>query len=395
MPLRFHFTKKELLGIEPPAHGRLRVYDDEVRGFGLVIAAGGSRRFFLRRMVRYREHVIDLGSFPETDVQSARQAARDARADLEDGPASLARRSTLKAAWNAFITQRIPSLRPSSQREYIRLWTNHLSALGRYTLCDVDRKTVAKLHGDIGARCGPYTANKVQAVLSSILHHAVDVGLIASVPPLPRRYRETRRQRWLDRQELRRLLEVLYSSDDIEARLTVEASIAGHRFTPVTSAQKAYFLLLLFTGARRSEVAAMRWDQIDLERGVWIRIQKGGLLAPTVLATPAIEVLEGLLPHRDDHAPSPWVFPGHGSSGHLEEPKGPWARVCARAQIDNARIHDLRHTHASWLAQAGVSLQIIGGQLGHRQTATTERYAHLTLDPVRRAVEDVVAEMKR
>ena len=86
-----------------------------------------------------------------------------------------------------------------------------------------------------------------------------------------------------------------------------------------------------------------------------------------------------------------YVFPGRGGRGHREDIKADWAALCEAAKITGARIHDLRHSYASVLASAGLSLPIIGALLGHSQPATTQRYSHLFDDPLRAATERVGA----
>src|SRR3981189_1329674 len=90
---------------------------------------------------------------------------------------------------------------------------------------------------------------------------------------------------------------------------------------------------------------------------------------------------------------SDWVFPSTSASGHIVEPAKSWQRIRKRAGVPDVRIHDLRHTLASWLVGAGYSLPLIGRALNHSQIATTERYAHLALDPVREALERTAALM--
>ena len=84
-------------------------------------------------------------------------------------------------------------------------------------------------------------------------------------------------------------------------------------------------------------------------------------------------------------------FPGTGESGHRDAIKSAWPRICAAAGLVGVRIHDLRHSFASVLASAGLSLPIIGQLLGHTQPQTTARYAHLLDDPLRAATERVGA----
>jgi integrase len=145
--------------------------------------------------------------------------------------------------------------------------------------------------------------------------------------------------------------------------------------------------LLLLTGARRGEVQAARWDQFDLEDGVWPKPSastKQRMPHRVPLSAPARLLLNALREKADDDAI--YVFPGR-SQGHRIEIKGNWAALCKGAEIKDARIHDLRHTYASVLASSGKSLPIIGALLGHTQPATTARYAHLLDEPLRAATE--------
>jgi integrase len=195
---------------------------------------------------------------------------------------------------------------------------------------------------------------------------------------------EEKRNRYLASDELRRLTEAL----------------AVH---PNQAAANAIRLLLL-TGARRGEVLGATWDQFDLDEGVWTKaasFTKQKKLHRVPLSAPARQLLAEIKTAADREAegakpePSPFVFPAQRaarkSAGHLVEIKGPWAAICNTAQLSGVRVHDLRHTYASVLASAGLSLPIIGALLGHTQPGTTQRYAHLFDDPLRAATERVGA----
>jgi integrase len=145
--------------------------------------------------------------------------------------------------------------------------------------------------------------------------------------------------------------------------------------------------LLIFTGARLREILHLKWEQIDFERGL--------LLLPTsktgkktiVLNAPALAILTSL-PRVGGY-----VIAGTSAGTKDEKPrsdlKKPWKAVSKRAGLDGVRIHDLRHTHASVGAGAGLGLPIIGKLLGHTQSATTQRYAHLDNDPLKKASEHI------
>jgi integrase len=85
------------------------------------------------------------------------------------------------------------------------------------------------------------------------------------------------------------------------------------------------------------------------------------------------------------------VFPSHGAEGHLVELKKSWAAICRAADLQGLRLHDLRHSFASVLASAGLSLPIIGALLGHSSPTTTNRYSHLMDGTLRAAAERVGA----
>jgi len=143
-------------------------------------------------------------------------------------------------------------------------------------------------------------------------------------------------------------------------------------------------------GTRKSELLATRWRDVDLvQRTLRLPETKAGRPHLLPLPAPAIAMLEDLPSRRE----SDWVFPSASASGHIMEPAKAWQRIRQRAGIPDVRIHDLRHTLASWLIGAGYNLSLIGRALNHSQIATTERYAHLALDPVREALERNAALM--
>ncbi len=146
----------------------------------------------------------------------------------------------------------------------------------------------------------------------------------------------------------------------------------------------------MLTGARRGEVLSATWDQFDLEAGVWTKPsahtkQKSEHRVP--LSAPAMQLLSDM----KATAAGDCLFPGKSADQPLTEIKHFWAAICRKADIKDCRIHDLRHTYASILASAGLSLPVIGALLGHTQPNTTARYSHLFDDPLRQATERVGA----
>jgi integrase len=148
---------------------------------------------------------------------------------------------------------------------------------------------------------------------------------------------------------------------------------------------------LILTGARLREILHLRWEHVDLERGLlFLPDSKTGKKA-IVLNAPAMAVLASL-PRI-----GVYVIAGQGAGTEKEKPRAdlnkPWRAVRKRAELDGVRIHDLRHTHASIGAGAGLGLPIIGKLLGHTKAATTQKYAHLDVDPLRRASDHIGARL--
>jgi integrase len=233
-------------------------------------------------------------------------------------------------------------------------------------LSDIRRMDITTLHARIGAKSGPYTANRVVSLLSAMFAKAIEWGWEGENPATRvKAFKEKRRERFLQPEELPAFFEALSK----EANETL----------------RDYFLLALFTGARRANVEAMRWEEINWHSDTWrIPDTKSGEAVTLALPPQAMVILKKRLAETK----SQWVFPGDGKTGHLVEPKTGWKRILTRANIKNLRIHDLRRTLGSWQAAQGTSLQIIGKSLGHKSLQATQVYAHLNLDPVRASVNN-------
>ena len=182
------------------------------------------------------------------------------------------------------------------------------------------------------------------------------------------KYKEDRRERYLSADEFARLGDALTSA------------LAENAETPFAVAA---IRLLVLTGARLSEILTLQWDYVDLDQRV-LKLPDSKTGRKTVwLNPPAVEVLTSL-PRIEGN---PFVIVGERDKARLGNIHKVWARVCARARIADARIHDLRHSYASVAVASGVGLYLTGKILGHLRNSTTERYAHLADDPVREANE--------
>ena len=363
-----------------PAAGNKVYYDSDVKGFGCRVTKGGARSFILNYRTRTgRERRYTIGQHPDWKVQAARTEAGELKKAIDRGEDPLAGIKADRAAptvndlCDRFEAEYLPKKRPSTQRDYKAAMKNDIrSAMKHLKVAEVTFSDVDDLHRKITNRGATYHANRVLALLSKMFNQSIRWDWRTDNPAKGiERNQEQKRNRYLSADELVRLTVALAEHDDQQAANIIR--------------------LLLLTGARRGEVQAARWEQFDLKAGIWIKPgattkQKTEHRVP--LSAPARQLLLELWEGAASDAE--YVFPGR-SGGHRVEIKADWAALCKAASITDARIHDLRHTYASMLASAGMSLPIIGALLGHTQPATTARYAHLFDDPLRAATERVGA----
>jgi integrase len=365
--------------LPPPARGNRIEYDTVVRGFGIRITAAGARGFILnyRRKLDGLERRYTIGSFPDWTTATAREEAKRLKRDVDGGGDPVGEANAMRAAPNVadlaerFLAEHVVRRRSSTELAYrIVLRKYILPAIGRRKVAAVEFEDIERLHATV-SRQHPTQANRVLAVTAKMFALAVKWKLRPDNPAKGvARNREHQRRRYLRPDELTRLT----------------AALAEDRNQETCDVLR----LLLLTGARRSEVLFAKWEQFDLKAGTWskphtITKQQRDHIVP--LSAPAREILQRRYQQQRD---VPWVFPGRGDQAR-KDTRHVWARVLKRAGIHGLRIHDLRHSYASHLVNAGFSLPVIGQLLGHSQISTTSRYAHLYDDVQRAATERVGA----
>jgi integrase len=218
----------------------------------------------------------------------------------------------------------------------------------------------------------PYFANRMLAAVSSCWSWGERHGHLPEGQANPAakisRFREEGRERFLSSDELARPGDALAQCET--------------RFGPYASGA---IRLLCLTGARLNEVLALRWQEVDFERGLALLPDSKTGRKIVRLSAPALAVLANL-PRLSG---CPYVIAG--MDGRRADLQRPWAFVKEAAGLEGVRLHDLRHSFASIGAGASLGLPMIGELLGHSQSATTQRYAHLSDDPLRRASETIGA----
>jgi integrase len=355
---------------------------------------GGGRNIAKRRLT--------LGPYGPLTPEAARKAAAEAIARVRLGQdpqqEKVARRTagTVSNLIDAFMAGHVDTKCKAKTAEAHKVALERLRAShGSLKAEALTRAQVAAVH--TGSAGSPFAANRFLAVVSKCFSWGAERGLVPDGHTNPanriKRYPEHGRERFLTSEELARLgdalregetIGLLYEIDDAKPKAK-HAPKADKRRTKLDPYAVAAIRLLILTGARLREILDAQWQHVDLERGVIFLADSKTGRKPVYLSAAAQAVLASLL--RIDG--NPHIIAGAKDGAPRADLKKPWRAVTKAAGLEGVRLHDLRHSFASFGAGASLGLPIIGKLLGHIQAATTARYAHLDADPMRRAVETI------
>ena len=418
------FTKLKIEALPAPPAGTRAVYhDSKGAGLQLRITDKGIKTFSVfRRIKGGAPERVTLGRFPDVSVENARRRAEELTGIMAkgDSPAKDLRikrqEMTLSDLFDEYMTRRAALNKwPEKARTHYRLYLAHWGnrKISSLTPSEVDKwhkglpaemnKRRERIKAEIAAAgagksdytppkgfkttpiSGEVSANHALKLLHAMFAMAQEERIWQGDNPAHgrKKFKERSRERFIQADELPRFFKALAD----EANETM----------------RHYFLLSLLTGARRANVLAMRWQDVNLDRAEWrIPDTKNDTPQTITLTAEAIDVLKKQKAVNEANAKAEgdaatrgvYVFESHGKSGHLEEPKKGWERILSRAGLADLRIHDLRRTMGSWQAKTGASLAIIGKSLNHKTHNATQIYARLDLDPVRESVERATAAMR-
>jgi integrase len=378
----------------------VRIWDTDVRGFGVRCRGLGGKYYFLKyRLPNCRQRWATIGRHgsPWT-VETARKEARRLLGQIVDGEDPVETKAiertdlTISQLCGLYLTQPVIITNRGTEKKASSLAIDrsnierHIKPLlGRIRLRALTRGDVEKFQQDVAAgkskadfktkprgraivSGGKGTAARSLAVLGTVLSFAVTRGLRPDNPARGvRLFAHQRRERFLSFAEITRIGEAL-------SKLQEEG---------VNAAAIAAIRLLMLTGCRRGEIIGLCWKWIDFERRC-LRLPDSKTGAKTVpLGDPAIELLRSL----PVIAGCPFVFPASRGDRHIVGLPSVWEKLIELTELQGLRLHDLRHSFASVAISSGESLYVVGKILGHRQARTTEIYAHLADDPVRAAAD--------
>ena len=384
--MKAKLTVRSVTVVQPGAKDVI-LWDDQLAGFGLKVTPAGRRTYFLYyRTKDGQQRRPAIGTHPAVKPEAAREIAKRWLADVAQGRDPSQSRSqdrvapTMKTLCERYLAEHAEvRKKASSIVNDRRLITSHiLPALGAKKVAAVGRADIVALHHKM--RNAPYDANRMLALASKMLSLAEMWGLRpdGSNPAKGvRRYRENKRERYLSAVELGRLWRVL-DREDSEAVASPNAVNA--------------IKLLILTGRRLGEVLSLEWSMIDLDKKTMrLPETKNGALLVSLSDT-AVELLANI---KRTGLHEKYVILGHRTGRPLVNLQKPWRAIRATADLADVRIHDLRHSYASVAAGLGMSLPLIGKLLGHKEVATTARYAHLAQDPIRVAADAIGVALKQ
>ena len=335
-------------------------FDDGLSGFGLRVRDGGKRTWIAQYRVGTKQRRVTLGTVENLDAQAARQRAKDVLSKVHLGGDPQTEKAERRAQASVtvgvmverYLAERAAKrLKPRSFEEVERHLKKHWSALSGLPIRSVTRSDVAAQLGRIAKDNGPFASNRARAALSAFFSWAIGEGLVDATPVL--------------------------GTNKATEEISRDRVLSGEEFAAIWNEAGggdygAIVRLLILTGQRREEVGGMLWSEIDLDKRVW-RIDaertKNGLAHDVPLSSPAVEILRAR--ERSRRA---LVF------GSREGPFQGWSnaksgldrRVVTRLRETGAdgalkpwRLHDIRRTVATRMADLGVQPHVIEAVLNH------------------------------
>ena len=398
---RIKLTKRAIDALQTTGK-RYAISDTEVPGFCVRVSAKGGKSYGFRYRAGGgrdgRSRWFTIGTHGKIAADQARDIAKGIAVDVAQGGDPARDRQSARTAptMNEFLDRYLKdhvlrNNKPRTQVEVARqIDANIRPILGKLRAADVARADIAKLHSSMSDR--PYAANRTLALLSMAFGLAEVWGLRPdNTNPCRRiqRFKEESRERFLSDREFADLGDVLAKAE------AGSIEVKGHK-QPVRINPQAILAirLLIFTGARVSEILGLRWESINwqAQRAELPDSKTGKKHLP--LPPAALELLRGLDMPEAGHGFV--VRGGKGTSAEmpLVNVKDPWRNIRTAAGLSDVRLHDLRHSFASVAASGGMSLVLIGSMLGHKDVATTARYAHLSDDPKKAAADQISGHIK-
>lgn len=375
---KFNFTIRAIDQLELPDKGKREVYyDTKVPHLALRVSDKGTKTFMIYRWVDGRALKRTLGRFPQISIEQARKLAEQTNFQLTQGIDPLEEKReareelTLSELFEHYMNGYARG-RCTTADDMEKNFERYFGHWNRRKLSSISKMDVQRQINKLAEDNHFHRANRAHDTIRAVFEWGIKKGLFAGPNPCVGidRFKTESRERFIKPEELVSFFQSLAE----ETNETI----------------RDYLFISILTGARQANVLAMRWDEVDLNRGSWRIPKTKNKESHTVPLTPfAVSILQSRLRKNK----GVWVFPGKKPGSHLQEPKATWRKVVKRAGLADLRVHDLRRTLGSYMAMGNQSLQIIGKALGHKSHTSTLIYARLADDPVRQGMYKAQQEM--
>jgi integrase len=402
---RFAFTRGKLRDLPLPRRGWRYFYDDNLRGLALGVGATGAKSFRLCRKVKGRPQRITLdllGNRPSLNIRMARKLATAVTAQLDTGvnPAAEFSESRRGMTLGALFSRYAAYLRTKGKKSVPGLtwmWERYLGEVPsaprkahgakrckapgavnweHRLASDIRQEEVSRLWLRLGEKVGRTTANRVLGLLHATYRFGKKKRVYAGENPAEgnEKFQLVSRERFLEKDELQKFFKALDAGNQDFAD---------------------FIRLSFFTGARRGNVLAMCWDDLNLDGARWRisgEMMKNGEPLTVPLVEEAVEILRRRAAKKGE---SSWVFPGDDASGHMGPPRKEWAALLKRAGLADLRLHDLRRSLGSWMSNTGAATVMTMKALGHKSIKAALIYQQLESAPVRDAMQRAVSAISQ
>lgn len=409
-------SKRTVDALEPPLKGEVWIWDDTVKGFFVRVYPSGRKTYALKYRIGKKQAIFTIGSHgspwtPEQARAAAISALEGVRRNvcpaahkaalkqaltvselieryLEEGP--LVKPDKRKSSWDTDASNLKRHIKPLLGGEIATNLTKHKAARALGDIAKGSTATIEKsdkARGKAIVKGGQGIATRVKAVASAMYSWGIEAGLVTDNPfksiKMPT---QATKERFLSVEEANAFLRAL---NDLVAMGEIQNVYADA------------IRILLTTGARKTEIAALRWNEINWSQQSLIlppdRTKAGGKTGTrrVTLMPIAISILRTRMDEAEGQniEKSPYVFTSPRTAlttgGPIVGIRRIFLKVCERAGIKDIRLHDLRHSFASFAIGQGTSLFSVSKLLGHASSRTTERYAHLADQSLRGVVDDV------